>query len=365
MGLEQKKFLFLIPSLGTGGAERQMVELIRLLNEKKIKPFVLTYYSEKNDYDAKLNVQRIRVNESNFVLKYLKIIIKAYRVKPDTILSYGTIPNVLAILISVLLFKKIAVVSERNTTQNYSFGKKVLFNFYRLSKFVVPNSISQTDFIKEHAPFLNDKVKTITNYTDTAKFKQLIKEKETIIKIGVFARYHPQKNIMRFLDAVNAVNKKHTNIEYHWFGQNFLDEDGNPTKYSEYYFSCKEYKEKLELSNVYFHNFSKNVMESFKQFDAICLPSLYEGFSNVLSEAVCCGKPVLTSAVCDNVLFVNDGKNGYSFDPKGVTSMSLAIDKFVGLSNTQLKDFQDSSRVIAEKLFSKERFLSNYIEVLN
>ena len=364
MELNKKKILCLIPSLGTGGAERQMVELIKCLNENNIQPYVLTYYGKEKDYEDDFNINRIVVSEPNFIWKYVKIIREAIKVKPDVIISYGGIPNMVSILISMLSKKIRIVVSERNTSQNYGLSEKFRFNLYRFADIIVPNSISQTDFIKEHAGYLDHKLRTITNYTDINSFSLQRKERKDILKIGIFARYHPQKNILLFLKAVHEVSVKYPNVEYHWFGQNFLDQNGNPTKHSEYYISCKEARDSLGLENVYFHDFSKNVREEFKNFDAICLPSLYEGFSNILSEAICCGKLILASAVCDNVLFVKDGENGYSFNPKSIDSMTSAIEKMILLNDQQVIEFQNRSRAIAETLFSKERFINSYLKVL-
>lgn len=360
-----KKMLCLIPSLGTGGAERQMFELIKLLNLKGIKPSLLTYYSAENDYSNNINVDRILINDTFFLKKYIKVIIYSLKIKPDVILSYGEIPNVLAIVISFLARKKIkVVVSERNTTQNYSFLIMLLFNLYRFSDVIVPNSISQTKFIKQSAPFLASKIKTITNYTDIDKFVFQQKTRDKIFRIGIFARYHSQKNILLFLDAIAEINKEFTNVEFYWYGEKFLDSNGMPTKHSKYYSLCVEAKHLLNLNNVFFNSFAKNIENEFVKFDAICLPSLYEGFSNTLSEAICCGKPILTSSVCDNILFVKEGENGFLFDPRDKMDMKNAISKMLLLDNFKLLEFQFNSRKLSETLFSQEKFVCDYMSVL-
>lgn len=363
--MRDKKILCLLPSLGTGGAERQMVALIKLMNEKEITPTVLTYYSSKTDYDKNIIVNRISINEKSLLKRYVKIIRNALNEKPYVILSFGGVPNMVSILVSLLTLCKIkTVVSERNTSQDFDFQTKFRFNLYRLAYKIIPNSISQTDFINKNAPFLSNKIKTITNYTDINIFNFEKKIREKKFKIGIFARYHSQKNILLFLEVVSELNKKGHNVEFHWFGHKFLDLNNQATKHSAYYLKCEEKRKQMKLNNVFLNSFVFNVVEEFSKFDAICLPSIYEGFSNTLSEAISCGKPLLVSNVCDNIYFAKEGVNGFLFSPFSKKEMLEAIENMLKLDNDELNDFQLNSRKIAENLFSKERFINEYLEVL-
>ncbi|OAD45667.1 glycosyltransferase [Polaribacter atrinae] len=362
--MKNKKILCLIPSLGTGGAERQMVMLIKLMNEHAIKPTVLTYYSEETDYDKSLIVHRISINKKGKIKKVINIIKSILSEKPDVILSFGDTPNIISVLVKILRNKTKIVVSERNTSQNYNLSTKFRFNLYRLAYKIIPNSISQTDFINKNAPFLNNKIKTITNYTDINIFNFEKKDREKKFKIGIFARYHSQKNILLFLEVVSELNKKGHNVEFHWFGNKFFDLNNQATKHSAYYLKCEEKRKQMKLSNVFFNSFVFNVVEEFTKFDAICLPSIYEGFSNTLSEAIACGKPLLVSNVCDNIYFAKEGVNGFLFSPSSKKEMLEAIENMLELNNDELNNFQLNSREIAENLFSKERFINEYLDVL-
>ena len=99
-------------------------------------------------------------------------------------------------------------------------------------------------------------------------------------------------------------------------------------------------------------------------YDAICLPSLKEGFSNSISEAICAGKPLLVSDISDNKVMVHDGENGYLFDPTSVEQMVEAVEKFYYLPIKLKSQMGKRSREIAENLFQKEKFINSYIELI-
>jgi len=127
------------------------------------------------------------------------------------------------------------------------------------------------------------------------------------------ARYHPQKNIIKFLEAVKLLNYSLDEpIEYHWYGQKYIDTNGNPTKASIYYFQCEKYREKENLTNVFLNNFSNETITILQTIDIFCLPSLYESFSDALSEAICCGKPRQATYQIINVLLRMERMDFYS-----------------------------------------------------
>lgn len=359
------RLLILIPTLGNGGAERQMVQLIKFLNELNIIPSIILYSNVGKEYEENIEVNRISLSNSTFGCKYIKVLYHICKIYPDIILSFGQIPNVLAIISSIFVRKMKVVVSERNSTIKYDILHRLLFSIYRFSDYIIVNSICQTNFMKFNAKYLNSKIVTITNFTDIKRYMPNSYNRNNVLKIGVFARYHPQKNTLLFLDMINLLNKIYKEqIVFHWYGENYLNADNSPTKYSQYYNHCIVKKNKLHLSNVFLHGHTTVVDSKMKEMDLICLPSLTEGFSNVLSEALCLGKPILASDVGDNSSFVTNNTNGYLFDPNDLNSMISSFEKMLSLSDIEFNCFSTNSRKLAEQLFSKELFVQSYLKVL-
>ncbi|MDO6439165.1 glycosyltransferase [Cyclobacterium sp. 1_MG-2023] len=67
---------------------------------------------------------------------------------------------------------------------------------------------------------------------------------------------------------------------------------------------------------VVFFGFIKNVIPFLMKSDVFILPSLSEGFSISLVEAMLCGLPVISTQVGGPSEIITSGKNGLLFDPK-------------------------------------------------
>ena len=359
-----KKLLCISASLGNGGAERQMLMLIELLNKKGIIPIVLTYGDIKNDYptDAKMERYNICSRSSSHLWRNLKLLFCIFKIRPDIILSYWTDPNLLAAVYKFFVPSCRVVVSERHVMQKpLSRRERFLYLLYKYVDKIVSNSQSQVRELTREYPALSSKTITISNYTDITSYQPSYSPIFSHpIKITILARYAKQKNILRFLHVVHLLNQDKDCPLFicNWYGQNKRNDVLLP-----YYEECVEYKEKNHLENVYLNGYERNVREIISSSDIICLPSLFEGFSNTLSEAICLGKPILASNVSDNPLLVQDGWNGYLFNPEDERNMFDVIKKMLSRPEKML-EFSKNSRRLAEKLFDEERFLNSYLNVL-
>ena len=222
----------------------------------------------------------------------------------------------------------------------------------------MPNSFSQGAFIDAHFPKLTKKVKVITNFVDTEKFVPSEEPHKTtdVTRVICVGRLAPQKNVLSFMEAVSKVVRLNKNVRFDWFGHDFADA---------YAKCCYEAIDKLGLRDYFeFHPATSDVISEYQKSDVFCLPSLYEGFPNVLCEAMSCGLPVLCSDVCDNPFIIEEGKNGLLFDPKNVEDMANKILCFCKLSIEERHKMGERSWEIAKKKFRKEVFIQNYLDLI-
>lgn len=77
-----------------------------------------------------------------------------------------------------------------------------------------------------------------------------------------------------------------------------------------------------------------------------------------------CAKPILCSNVCDNPFIVQEGRNGFMFDPTNEDSMFFAFLKFSKLSIKERIAMGDVSRGIAVDKFSEKAFVDKYIQLI-
>lgn len=177
--------------------------------------------------------------------------------------------------------------------------------------------------------------------------------------ILVCARYHPQKNVHRFLEALYKVNSNGLKNCYRviWHGQNIINGEE-----SDYYQSCIALKTKFNLDNVELLGYDKDVVNTLRLSDIVCLPSLYEGFSNSLSEGICNGKPIIASDISDNICFVQPGINGYLFNPFDTDDIAEKISLIIS-QRSKIPEMCKKSIEIAHQLFDSETFINSYIKL--
>ena len=355
-----KKIQFIITGLGPGGAERQLTGLASMLKEKGYTVQVC-WYTNINFYEQVLldnGIDCKRLYTSNH-LKKIKNIWQAIKsFNPDVVISFLDGPNTICPYLKWLTRGKYKlIVSERNTTQRLDRRSRLRFVGYRFADHIVPNSGSQTRFIGTHYPQYKDKLSTITNFTDLERFQPTEKKAGTTLRGMVAARVTEAKNVLRFIDAVSIAHDKGANIDITWFGQPF---------YKEYGEQCHKLIEDKNMSQ-YFHLLpaTKQIVDEYKKSDVVILPSHFEGCPNVVCEAISCGLPVLCSDVCDNSTLVHNGVNGFLFDKNDESSMAETIVKFCNLNSDERRSMGMASRKLAESILSKDRFVNQYINLIN
>lgn len=65
--------------------------------------------------------------------------------------------------------------------------------------------------------------------------------------------------------------------------------------------------------------------EHYRNVDIVCIPSVHEGMSNVMLEALAVGKVCVCSAVGGAPDVIRDGENGFLFEPRSAESLAAAL----------------------------------------
>lgn len=357
--MSRKRILCLIDSLASGGAQRQMIGLASLLQKKGFVVKVVTYYdipfyrsfliNNKVDYES-LRCGKGLISRLSAIKRSMK------RFNPEVVISYLDTPCLLACILKRIYGNWRLIVSERNTTQKLSIREKIKFYAYRYADSIVSNSYSQDIFIANNFPQLHPKCHVITNFVETEIFKpadyKARKEMLSIIGIG---RISSQKNIPILIEAVKKVRDRGHNVCVDWYGERY-----------ESYDSCISLIRQYGMEDAFkFHEPYNPIVEKYQNADLFVLPSVYEGFPNVLCEALSCGVPSIASEVCDNGRIVSDGENGFLFPSGDVNKLADTILKFIKLSDEEKKKMSDRCREIALKMFSKEAFIQQYLSLIS
>lgn len=356
-----KNILLITENLGSGGAERQICGLASMLT-KAGYPCRLITYVENQFYEPYLRQNGVDYqfvpelwNQKTRVFKAAKYV-RLY--KPDVVISF--LPSVnKTMCLAKLFFKAKLVVSERNNNTCITRGDKVQFNLYRMADAIVPNSNSQGKFISKNFPFLSKKVHPIINFVDVNRFtpSETPMQNDTP-RIVTVARYTQQKNVLTYLKAVRKAKDMGLNVHFDWYG----DKKHNVAYYAEI---VKEYQ-KLEISDyLTLHEPNRKIEEEYRKADIFCLPSLYEGYPNVVAEAMSCGLPILCSNVYENPYIVEEGVNGFLFNPENEDEIVNAVRKMVALSPAERQEMGKRNRELCMTRNTEEAFLNSYAELIN
>lgn len=356
-----QKILCFIDSLGSGGAQRQLIGLASFLKERGYDVTVAFYY------DDPFYVNLLQTNgvpyvflkkAQNTTFRIWHIVHYFRKLKSDVVIAYLETPSICACVAKLFNRHFKLIVSERNTTQHTGRNEKIRFNLFRLADYVVPNAYSQETYMRTHFPKLANKIVTIPNFVDLEYFVPPLKRnRREVPEIMVAASIWASKNTLGFIDAVAALKTKGYRFHISWYGLN--------TKHVDYINQCKSKIEKLGVSNcIELKEKTTNIRERYQDADYFCLPSFYEGTPNVICEAMACGLPIVCSNVCDNSKYVIDGNNGFLFDPKNADSMVSTFEQLLSLNDDEYNDYCIQSRLLAEQKLSKETFINAYINLL-
>ena len=367
-----KKITCFTESLGGGGAEHQMVMLAGMLAEKGYDVTLVTYATLQDHYEIPQGVKRLDIGRTNIngrkrkaLVKFFKVFNYFIRLRTDCVISYRQCANIRVLVPMLFRSHRIKVIcSDRNTSLWISFQHKLLLNLlYKRADYIVPNSKTQKDFIASVKPRLLPKLYTIHNYTDLQQFRaSKVPEDLSTIKVAIFSRYSSQKNPIGFAKAMKELKSRtEKSFEVHWYGEQRGGIDG----FNQDYLNIKQIINDLKIDKVLKLRPSvKDPSLYMGDYHAVCLPSLYEGFSNSVAEGICSAKPMLVSDVSDNSVMVHDGENGFLFDPKDTKGIIDAFEKFFSLPYHQMVLMSENSRKIAEELFDREQFIQQYIKLI-
>jgi len=362
------KITCLIDTLNSGGAQRQMVNLLVALKLRGYDVTLITYFPLNHfEFILKKNsVDHILIESNSRILRIFKIKKEVKKLKTDVLISFLDIPNFIAQIISFPFFSQKTIVSERVLEIGQAnLIRRVNRILYRFVDFVTANSNSNRELILKNAPWSRKKIKVIYNSVDLEKFNELETGLAMNNRIIAVASFRKTKNPIGLIKAIKLITELRPDLDFivEWFGHKNSDY-GNDE--SIVFSESEKTIESLKLNKyIKLRGPVTNIEEKYHASTALILPSFTEGLPNVVCEAMACGLPILMSDVADAKNLVNNDINGYLFDPNSIQSIASTMINFLDLQYNNRKAFGRASRVKAEKLFSIDRYVNNYIDVIN
>jgi len=310
-----------------GGAERQLIELVKNIDKSRFDVCVATFYEGGALYpqiEAVPGVQLVSLRKGSRwdTIGFLWRFWRAMReCQPQIIVGYLSVPNLLSLAAGRLGGAKVvwAIRNSNMDMSRYDWLSRVtarmecwlshgadlvIFNshagrdhyvrcgFPEKSAVVIPNGID-TDYFRPDAG-------------GRKKIRQEWGIGEKTPLIGMVARMDPMKDHRSFLYAAAELVKERSDVHFVFIG------DGAPAYRAE----LIALAEKLGLVKSVIWTHGRNDMrEVYSAFDIMSLSSAYgEGFPNVIGEAMACGVACVVTNVGDAAEVV--GKTGFVIRPQ-------------------------------------------------
>jgi L-malate glycosyltransferase len=189
----------------------------------------------------------------------------------------------------------------------YNFLKPLIKLIWKKSDAVVSNSQGLKELALKSSP--NQKIKVIYNGTDILNFRPDEKAKNSekfIITLGG-TRVTSRKGIKYLIEAVRKLSSRYPQICVTIIGEGSEKE------------SLESLAEKMEISDKI--NFLgrieyKKIASYYQEASVFVLPSLNEGMSNAMLEALASGLPILATDTGGTKELVKDGENGFIIKTK-------------------------------------------------
>lgn len=355
--------LCVIDSLGSGGAQRQLVNLALAFQEKGHHVDFLVYHSDPFYYQllSENKIKIIEVLEKNYIKRLIRMRQIIRTGKYDTVLSFLEAASFICTIAGFPYRKWTLIVGERSANPNIfkSFKLKLYRWFHIFVSAVVANSHENIKMVKKINPILCDKkLHVIYNLIDFNKWQpnstDYIYRKNRKFNLTVVASHQYLKNLNGLVEAVNLLSdeqKKVLNI--HWYG-------GDRPDHSK--LEAIEKISKYKLDEIFnFHEPTLEIATKVNQADAIGLFSFYEGLPNVICEAMVNAKPVIASGISDVGILI---EKRFTFDPHDPEQIAEKIRYLLSLDETVLREIGEKNHRSALKLFDKESLVQNYISIM-
>nr|QFC18175.1 glycosyl transferase [Vibrio parahaemolyticus] len=343
------------------------VELIESLIKKRLDVYVICPNDDvKNENILKktgakvisIKVNRNGLNPFSDLLYFYSLCRFVHRIKPDFIFNYTIKPLLYGSISSLVVKKKIKVMSNITGVGYVFSGTSLKQKILRV--FIIPllrYALKHNDVVffqnKNDFQLYNDckliengkKIEILNGSgVNLNKFSPRSDAYPTLTFIFV-GRFMKDKGVFNFIEAAKFLKKKYnSSISFMMFGK----VDSNPESLSQVQI------DDLMKDNVFDRICSIDEIHTvLKKNSIVVLPSYREGTPRSVLEGMACGLPIITTDApgCRETVITN--YNGFLIPINNTTELIISCEKFIE-DETLKNTFGVNSRILAEEKFDVE-----------
>lgn len=352
----QIPILYLIDFLNFfSGTEKNLYDLVRMIDKKKFKPYIITFEGTET-FRKQVEALGVPIQilglKKIYGIKAFKVFFKLRRfIKNENIQiiqTFHTNPDLYGTVLAKLSGIPIIVSSRRD--MGFTRNSRNILSYRILNRFVdgficVSEAVKNLT-LREGGASLN-KIKVIYNGIDINQFDKDI-DTDSIKKdlnllysvptIGVLGNFNLIKGHIYFFKAVSLVRKKIPNLQCILVGKGLLEH------------KLKRQAHELKIDDcVHFLGHRSDIPEVLSVMDILVVPSLSEGFSNTILEALYMRRPVLATKVGGNPEVIIQGETGILIPPKNSFEMAKKIITLLNDKNLSTKLGENGRKLVSKK----------------
>lgn len=360
---DKTKVLFILPTLGAGGAERILVTLMNNVDRERFQPEFLALnddgpIKEWISDDIPFHTFENRTIKSS-VFKLISFVRKH---KPDVIFTTMVHSNALALLMKVLFPKTRVIVREAALPSvlisRYGFKGRLCILVYKLlygrADLVVSNCSQMVDDFKNKIKISTRNHQVLFNPVDTSRVfanipahLDMIDDRENTLCFVAVGRLSYEKGYDRLFKAL--INfKPQSNWRLDIIGEGAYRETLERL--------ISEYK--LQ-DHVFLRGYESNPWKIAASADCLLLPSRWEGMPNVVLEGFSCGIPAIATRESGGIMDIK--KHTPDAHLKIVDTMDQFID---AMMNAKISPKVKRAESILPNAFLLQNIMSEFENIL-
>jgi sugar transferase (PEP-CTERM/EpsH1 system associated) len=361
------RILHVLDRLGVGGTELTVLKLIRGLSESRFEHRLGSLRGMEPALEhvtlpgGELLSAGDGSNGFQFRVFRLAEMMRAYRPHIVHSRNWGAIEAIPAALLARI---PVVIHSEHGYDLDMLTGLPQRRRIFRRAAYAMADAVVTVtrelrDYHARQAWLSPERIRVIYNGVDTQTFfprpeaRVILRKRfglpEQRFIVGTVGRMVPIKDHPTLLRAVEILTQR--GIDAHAL----LVGSGPALEHNKQFVKASSLLE----GRVTFTGLSQEIPELLNTMDAFALPSISEGMSNTLLEAMATGLPLLATGVGGNTEVIEPERMGWLFPPRNAEALAARIALLASQENLR-RDFGVAARAWAVERFSLNRMLNDY-----
>jgi glycosyltransferase involved in cell wall biosynthesis len=332
--MKKVKVFFLIQTLDTGGAERQLIELVKALDKGRFSITVGAFYDGgafRHELDGVEGVRVVSFGQKGRwdPVPIFRILNEARKFKPDIVYGFMGVANETGALVGRAVGARVVwgLLSSDMDLTLYHWVSGFMFKagaaLSRVPDLIIANSDSG---MRHHTAsgYSPRRMIVIHNGIDTRRFRpvasageaqrRLWQIPEGVKLIGIFGRLDPIKDHRTFLKAAAILSSERPDVRFVCVGTGARGFDEG--------LKAEAAAEGALAGKITWAGWVPDIVGAYNAMDIVASSSISEGLSNVICEAMACRVPCVVTDVGDSGLIV--GGTGIAVNKKDPAAMAGA-----------------------------------------